>query len=362
MTRFVRVAATAVLFALSVCVQANAAFVPHPQFIPAARLDVSRVFGAGQDSWLSVLGSLHREMSFVSQSLFNVAFVPQLDAPQTPPPAIDEPAGVGVARIRLSVPHFEPARYVPTAPQFAAGSGLQVPHLTASAAPGAIRTAEPALASASAAAVHFGNYEPYAPSFKSVGGGTTVPVRVGSIRFEGAFHAMQLCGTADPDSACSSMHDGTTQNFTAGTDFDVRAGKSNLKVQISSSLEHLTNEAAGVFPYEPVDPDAQAGLSYYGLTDVVKHGVNAQVAVPVSPRITVGLQYDTAHYQGDYNTTLLPGFDARKDTYLGNVTYQLPNENSAITLSARQYRYQDTFAPNFSLTQTRADLDYTVKF
>jgi hemolysin activation/secretion protein len=103
-------------------------------------------------------------------------------------------------------------------------------------------------------------------------------------------------------------------------------------------------------------------LLYPGLTDVVKHDVNARLAVPVTPQITVGLQYDTAHYQGDYATALVQGLDARKNTYLGNVTYQLPNTSSAITLSARRYMYQDTFAPAFNLTQTRADLNFTVKF
>ena len=54
--------------------------------------------------------------------------------------------------------------------------------------------------------------------------------------------------------------------------------------------------------------------------------------------------------------------DARKDTYLGNVTYQLPYSSSAITLSARQYRYQDSLTQDFNLNQTRADLNFTVKF
>ena len=44
------------------------------------------------------------------------------------------------------------------------------------------------------------------------------------------------------------------------------------------------------------------------------------------------------------------------------MTYQLPNTNSAVTLSARLYRYQDGLAQNFNLTQTRTDLNFTVKF
>lgn len=101
-------------------------------------------------------------------------------------------------------------------------------------------------------------------------------------------------------------------------------------------------------------------LQYPGVTALVKHGVDAKVAVPLTQRVTLGLQYDTSHYQGDYGA-LVQGLDARKDTYLGNVTYQLPN-SSAITLSTRLYRYQDGLVQNFNLTQTRTDLNFTVKF
>ena len=362
MTRFARVAASAVLVALSVCAQASAAFTPAPSE-QAARLDMGRVFSHVGDSWFAEFAAPPAlTVSFVSQSVFNLAALPPLELPQFAP-ALPPGSGVGVAQVNLALPQLRPYKYVPSTPAYSSAS-INVPDLTVpEAEPQTVRTAPPAIASAqSVAPVRFGSYEPYSPSLKSVSGDATVPVRVGGVHFQGAFRAMQLCGTADEAAACSSLHDTHAQNFTAGTNFNVRAGKSDVKVQISSSIEHLTNEAAGVFPYVPIDPDAQAGLSYFGLTDVVKHGVNAQVAVPVSPRITIGLQYDRAHYQGDYNTALLPGFDARKDTYLGNVTYQLPNTNSAITLSARQYRYQDAFAPNFNLTQTRADVNFTVKF
>lgn len=360
MTRFARVAASAVLVALSVCAQASAAF-PAGQSGPAVRLDASRVFSA-PESWFAMAGSLHA-VSFVTGSVFNIAMAPE--ALPLAPVTAAEPAGRGIAHVNFALPETPQAHFAvasPASPQFASAP-LDVPSYS-SALPQQVRTAPPAIAGArtAAAPARFGSYEPYSPNFKAVGGGATVPVRLGAVRFEGAFRAMQLCGTADEASACSTLNDTHAQNFSAGTNFDVRTGGSSVKVQLSTGIEHLTNEAAGVFPYVPLDPDAQAGLSYYGLTDVVKHGVNAQVDVPVAPRVTIGLQYDRAHYQGDYNTTLLPGFDARKDTYLGNVTYQLPNTNSAITFSARQYRFQDAFAPNFNLTQTRADLNFTVKF
>ncbi len=200
------------------------------------------------------------------------------------------------------------------------------------------------------------------PALRADTAGVSVPVHFGGLRFQTAFHAMQMCSTTDAAAACTSnAESAAAQSLSAGTAFSVRTGNSAVSLGLSGSIEHLNNGAAGIFPYVPPDPDAQAGLTYFGLTNVVSHGVGAQLAVPVTHRVTLGLQYDRSHYQGDYNSTLLPGFDATKDTYLGNVTYQLPNTNSAITLSARQYRYQDALSA-FNLTQTRADLNFTVKF
>jgi hypothetical protein len=152
-----------------------------------------------------------------------------------------------------------------------------------------------------------------------------------------------------------------------------------VSLQLAGGVQHLSNSDAAVFPYVPLDPEetfdvsrlnattpGNAMLYYPGVSDLVKHNINAALAVPISRRVTLGLQYDMAHYQGDYGTPLaqglVQGVDARKDTYLGNVTYQLPNTSSAITLSTRLYRYQDAFTQNFNLTQTRTDLNFTVKF
>jgi hypothetical protein len=214
-----------------------------------------------------------------------------------------------------------------------------------------------------------------------------VPVRVGALHFSGVlsgaqaqtFHgdavrAMELCGTTDEAAACPYLHDEHVQSVAAGTAFDVRAGNTYLNLQLSGSVGRVSSGDLAMYQYTPLDPDTQldpttsaspadSSLLYYpGLAQVVRHGLNARLDVPVAPKVTIGLQYDRSHYQGDYGMLLAPGFDARKDTYLGNVTYALPNSSSMITLSARQYRYQDSLSPNFNLTQTRADLQFTVKF
>jgi hypothetical protein len=367
MTGFARVASSAVLVALSILTQAGAAF--SVQLSTAnVRLEPARMFNPNSESLFADLFSVPRSMSPIEVAVFNVSASPELALREEEPTFTRH--GAGVASINLAVPHqrvsysAQPAVQAP-APRLAPAAVNVPPAQTQSPQDAtALRTAPPPVVSAQSPQVHFGTYTPYTPSLRADAANVSLPGRVGNMHFQTAFHAMQVCGTADEAAACASRGESIAagQTFSAGTDFDVRTGNSALKVGLTSSIEHMNNATAGMFPYVPLDPDAQAGLSYFGLTDVVSQAVGARVAVPVSRRLTVGLQYDRAHYQGDYGNTLLPGFDASKDTYLGNITYQLPNTSSAITFSARQYRYQDTFAPNFNLTQTRADLNFTVKF
>jgi hypothetical protein len=243
------------------------------------------------------------------------------------------------------------------------------------------------LAAPAAAKVQFGSYTPYVPAVANLSENVNVPVRVGGVHFSGvvsgsqaqttrsdAVRAMQLCGTTDEASACPYLHDERSQDLAAGTAFNVRAGNTQLNLQVSGSVGRVSTRNGALFEYTPLAPDtnfdaaslstpADGSLLYYpGLTDVVRHGLNASLAVPVSRSLTIGLQYDRSHYQGNYSDLLSPGLDATKDTYETNVTYQLPNSSSLITLSAGQYRYQDSASPNFNLTQTRADINFTVKF
>ena len=368
MCRFARIAASAVLVALYVCAQASAAY-PVRLGDGIARLEPSRVFNPNSESLFAALTSPQRSMSPIAVGLFNVG-TPLDVALRDDSARFFAPHGAGVANVKLAVarPRAEYKPPVVSAP----APRLVDPHVNVPVAQTqtnydalAVRTAPPVLTAESNSPVRFGTYAPYTPSLRSEDANVFMPGRVGGVHFETAFHAMQVCGTTDEAAACESSRAADAQTFSAGTSFDLRTGSRSVKLGLSSSIEHVNNATnnatTGIFPYVPLDPDAQAGLQYFGLTDVVSQSVGAQVAVPVSSRLTVGLQYDRSHMQGDYGTTLLPGFDATKDTYLGNLTYQLPN-SSAITFSARQYRFQDAFAPNFNLTQTRADLNFTVKF
>lgn len=346
--------------------------------VPAARLDPARVFDPASESLLAVIAVPPAQLSPIVRVLFGSPSAPPVLA-QVAPTATPAQADVvdavhlrdyvaqmpAMPSLQLQAPQVHPS--VPQ-PHVAAVSQLD----------------------AGAPAVHFGSYTFYAPAQQSLHERIDVPVRVGAVRFSGsvsgaqaqtvhvdAVREMQLCGTTDEAAACPYLHDERVQDLAAATNFDVRAGNTRVNLRLSGSVSKVVNRDAAMYQYAPLDPDlrfdspgagslaqspADSSLLYYpGLADVVRHGLNASLAVPISPALTIGVQYDRTHYEGNYGTILTPGFDARKDTYLGNVTYTLPN-SSSLTLSARQYRFQDSLAPNFNLTQTRADLQFTVKF
>lgn len=372
MSRFARVAALLALVAALYCRVQAAPWPPSG----VANLDPVRMFDPAADSMLAALFTPSKELSPLSVAIFyapdpNAVAIAAAVAPQS-----SQTATVHAIALRAYVPPVQ----LPDEP-------LGAPSVTPAVA---VQHAQVAQAHVRASSpqpdVRFGNYTNYAPSTHRLSEDVHVPVRIGGVHFSGvlsgtqsqsthtdAVRAMQLCGTTDEAAACPYLHEERAQLFSAGTNFDVRAGNARFNLQLSGSVGRVSSHDTAMYQYVPLDPDPQldsvragspqdTSLLYYpGLTQMVRHGVDARVAVPISPALTVGLQYDRAHYQGNYATTFAPGLDARKDTYLGNVTYQLPNSNSLLTLSAQQYRYQDGLAP-FNLTETRADLSFTVKF
>lgn len=232
-------------------------------------------------------------------------------------------------------------------------------------------------------------YAAFAPTQSAVAATITLPVRVGPVRFNGRFAgatqeenaatplaAQNLCGSGDPGS-CAAYEPATERRYSAGTSFDVRAGAREVNVDVTSSVEHFsvaTQQTAAV-PWAPdaksIGSAAQASLSaaeapvvyYPNAVDVTRRGYGASVAVPVNDRLTATVQYNTQRYLGTTGSVALPGeLDARRDAYGGKLTYAMGGGSSAITLSARQYRFSDNLLPSNNQTQTREDLNFTVKF
>ncbi len=381
MTGFSR---SAVLAAL---VAALSLSVPAAAQAAGATLDHSRIFDRNAESFFS-LAPARRIASTFGAALFNVTVTDSLTLP-----AAAAPQGAPVAQVHLTLPseRAQPAQsisaqaFATSAPIYADDAPLTAP-LTDQQ--DAINLPAIARSFAQAPSVRFGAYQPYVPTLQSVTAELAVPVRIGALHFSGqlsgagmqslhpdAFHILQVCGTTDQAAPCPYVSDARAQNLTAATNFTLRTGNERLGIQLTGGVERIGFQQDAAFPYVPANPDPvfgapstgsfdpQAPMLYYpGLTNLTKQSVGAKLAVPVTPRVTVGLQYEQQHYQGQYGALLFPGLDARKDTYLGNVTYQLPSGSSAITLSARQYHYQDSSAPDYNLQQTRADLNFTVKF
>jgi hypothetical protein len=190
------------------------------------------------------------------------------------------------------------------------------------------------------------------------------PVRVGAFTIAG--------DTSTADFTALAAHDA---QLTAGTVVSVRAGSRSLNFSVVSDYERLTDANALTFSQStPTDltryegtsalaqlPGGNPALLIPNYADVTSRGLNAGLAVPVNGRLTVGVGYGAQRLTGSYGTSFVPNLDANNYSYLGNITFSLPRFSSAITLSARQNRYQDNLTP-FTLQQTRADLNFTVKF
>jgi hypothetical protein len=344
--------------------------------LPGVNLDPARMFNPISESLLAQFFMAPPALSPIDVVLFDA---PNPAASEISAPAQITAAGSSVVAA-VNLHSYAPPMQLPFVP-------LQRPRVASVPSVQQAQLAQPDTIDTPSLSVHLNGYTPYAPPVQHVSERVDVPVRVGPVHFSGmvsgeqaqtlrgdAVRSMELCGTTDEAAACPYLHDEREQSVAAGTAFDVRAGNTYLNLQLSGSVGRLSSGDVALYQYTPLDPDTQldpvttasaadSSLLYYpGLAQVVRHGLNARLNVPVSPVVSIGLQYNRAHYQGDYGMLLAPGFDARKDTYLGNVTYALPNSSSMITLSAQQYRYQDTLSPNFNLTQTRADLQFTVKF
>ncbi len=113
MSRSFRVAALAVLAALSVCVRANAGLEP------------ARMFNPGSESLFAALNA-PRAMSPIEIALFNVVPAAEGFAPRSSAPGVRPPSGAGVATVNFSIPQLR-SSYVPELAVAAPKAQLRVP-------------------------------------------------------------------------------------------------------------------------------------------------------------------------------------------------------------------------------------------
>jgi hypothetical protein len=150
--------------------------------------------------------------------------------------------------------------------------------------------------------------------------------------------------------------------------FDDGALTGSQTVQLPMAMQvgnlHLQARIGASAQLGAADVESEENLPAFiaPFTSVSRSSLNAALAVPVTPRLLLGLGYGTEHLLGGYGAPGLDSLDARNDMYSGRLTFLLPHFSSALSLSAQQYRYQDNMLPTDAYTQLRESLDLTIKF
>jgi hypothetical protein len=188
------------------------------------------------------------------------------------------------------------------------------------------------------------------------------PAQIGNVKFEG--HADETA----PATPQLTLHD---TSYDAGANFDVRAGKRSLNVNLSSGYEHVGSNDAQNFSVSPLDSASSWQLPGVGTPLVVPNNADlnrlslgAGVSVPVLRGLTLNLNYDAQRLYGAYGLGLpgLVNLDAVNNTYGGKLTFNIPRISSSLSIGAYQERLQDNLLPINGTTQTREDVNFTVKF
>jgi hypothetical protein len=223
----------------------------------------------------------------------------------------------------------------------------------------------PSLASAPTPVISFGNSAYSQKPANSLTAGVVpssvaapVSLHLGRLQFDG-----QVGGAETQASAQSDSDNG----YNAGANFDVRAGAHRVNVDVSSSYEHLMRDdtisyssAIPVASKWEIGGDAVPALPSYA--DMSKLALGANLAVPVTTTMTLGLNYNAQRLLGEYGLPGIGNLDAIDNSLGGRVTLAIPKWSSQISLSASQYHYQDNIAPANTFSDLRGNVNFTVKF
>ena len=193
------------------------------------------------------------------------------------------------------------------------------------------------------------------------GESVTVPVAATAARLQFDEHAdLSLPG------AQLAPHDNSAD---AGANFSLRAGKRSLSFNVASGYEHLERSNAGGLSSAAFDPSSSwqlPGGSGPGVvpsySDLNRFSIRAGLAVPVVRGLTLDVNYGAQRLYGGYGLPGLLDLDAANNTYGGKLSFQIPYSSSALSIGAYQDRYQDNLLPINGYTQTREDVNFTVKF
>jgi len=184
--------------------------------------------------------------------------------------------------------------------------------------------------------------------------------QIGAVRFEGQAAATS---TQTPQLALGDTSAG------AGANFNVRAGRRNLDVNLSSEYEHVGRNDASNFTVSPIDSASSWQLPGAGAAPLLvpsyanlnRLSLGAGLSVPVLHELTLNVNYDAQHLYGGYGLPGLVNLDTIDNSYGGKLTFNIPRISSSLSIGAYQDRFEDNLSLN-GTTQTREDVNFTVKF
>lgn len=310
----------------------------RPEAHRATQFDLSNLIASAPTF---AVGSDERRTSQAEQELARMAIVPLVQsetvfAAPSPPSsdAVDAPAEVSAAQPAFTVGAYQPVQ-------------------------------APANVSLQSGAVSFGPIvrpEANVASAMLSGGSTSVisapaTLRLGPVRVEGQLQG----GSAQVQQP--SLLDSA---YGAGADFAVRAGARKVDVGVASSYEQLTRNDSTLnsssLGAQWQLPGGDAPVVIPGDANMSRVSLAAGVAVPLVNGLTLNVNYDTARLLGSYGLPGLTNLDAVDNAYGGGLTFAIPHSSGTLSLSAYQYRYQDNILNTNSSSQTRENVNFTVKF
>jgi hypothetical protein len=162
----------------------------------------------------------------------------------------------------------------------------------------------------------------------------------------------------------ASLTDG---GYGAGANLNVRAGHRNLDFSVSSDYERLMrDDTSGLAAVSSTSnwqlPGGDVPLVVPNYADMSRVSLGAGLAVPVVNNLTLNLNVASDRMLGTYGLPGANNLDATDQSYGGRLTFAIPHSASSLSISAQQLHYQDNLMPSDTYSQTRENVNFTVKF
>ena len=223
-------------------------------------------------------------------------------------------------------------------------------------------------------------FSAFAPNTRGVTLSLGTPLRIGGVAFDARLLGQHL-GEVVPDYEATqlySLYAGgsrstkrmTLDRLEAGVQFNLRVLRKPVGLHLTGSVERLSRADKTMFDYVPLNPatltpaaSGSGGVPYYpNYTDMYHTTLSAAASVPLSKDVIFGASYDMQNFHGAYGTTLGQNISERKSTYVGSITYNIPNTTSSLNFALRNYKYTDFTLPSFNNNENKEDINFVIRF